>query len=928
MTLDRTSYAPHGLLFSRLGGQNTLLNGSISDSLTGGSSQPLALRGGTFNAPNTYTAGTIIESIGNNAVDDKVTVAAASSLGTGNVEVLPGGRLKLNAVATNLGAGATVKVSSNSMQVGQVEIAEDVAPTFFTADSTGILALAAHNTQITSMATLGGGSMFLGGNGGNLNSATLAVGAGNTYRFANNSGNTTLFNVNAVLSDSGATPSNVQIGAAPFSNSGTVVLNAANTYTGTTNVVGAALSAGTVETGSTLGATTALNMTGGSFESRGLSGFPGALVIPATNFLGSNTKVTNLKNSGFGQDLNLGAVTRTNRATVGVTPDTLNNNFTRVASGLPVTNGMVAPWVMDNAGYFITNDPTNGLMRAGATSVNINDVNPTAIVDSSGFGLEGDRTFYAARLVGDLGKAFPTLDYGLTLSSGGLISTGGNFAPKLAFADGATAVEGIVNVTANTLNLNGPVTAGAGITKTGPGAIQFNAASNNIVGDVTINAGTLNYVPATNLGAARIALNGGTLAAGQGAAAHYVPQDIYLGALGGSIVMTEGRETLYHRGTISGPGALNVVGTFGNGSMSYTFFEGSTPNTYSGGTILRYGNVGVGMTSSLGTGDVYADAATVDLYGNANIASTGKLTVGSMSTVNFRAPMPTAGALAGVGAINLYNSNVQVGGAADSVFYGNINQMAGVTGVTKVGANTQTLKGLNNTTGGTTVTAGKLIAAHGRAFGNGTLNATGGTAQLQAGVGPLMLKGVAASGTGKIDLTNGGMVVDYTGATPAASISGLLQSGFASGAWNGNGINSSVAAATPGMALGLADNASLGLATFQGETVDSSSILVKYTYTGDLNFDGMVNGIDLSVLGSSWQSSGLWANGDLNYDGVINGIDLSMLGSNWQAGVAAPLNVSFAEAAGAMGMSVPEPASLAVVGLGTLALGLRRRRHA
>ena len=130
------------------------------------------------------------------------------------------------------------------------------------------------------------------------------------------------------------------------------------------------------------------------------------------------------------------------------------------------------------------------------------------------------------------------------------------------------------------------------------------------------------------------------------------------------------------------------------------------------------------------------------------------------------------------------------------------------------------------------------------------------------------------------------------------------------------------------MALGLADNASLGLATFQGETVDSSSILVKYTYTGDLNFDGMVNGIDLSVLGSSWQSSGLWANGDLNYDGVINGIDLSMLGSNWQAGVAAPLNVSFAEAAGAMGMSVPEPASLAVVGLGTLALGLRRRRHA
>ena len=926
VTVDRTSYSSHGLLFSRLGGQNTILNGSIADSPTGSSSQPLALRAGTFNAPNTYTTGTLIETISlRNTADDKVTVAAASSLGSGNVELLPGARLKLNAVATNLGAGATVKVGANQMLAGQVEIAEDIVPTFLTSDSTGILSLAVHNTQITSMATLGGGSMFLGGNGSNLDSATLAVGAGNTYRFANNSGNNNTFNVNAVLSDAGATPSNVQIGAAPLSNSGTIALNAANTYTGTTNVVGASLAAGTVEVGSTLGATTALNITGGSFESRGAVGMPGVLVLPATNFLGSNTKVTTAKNSGFGQDLNLGAVTRTNRATVGVTPDTLNNNFTRVASGLPVTNGMVAPWVMDNAGYFITNDPTNGLIRASATSASVNDLNPDAIVDSGAVALEGDRTLYAVRISGNIGKFTPTATDTLTIRSGGLISTGNTFDPKLAFAEGATPVEGIINVTSGAMTINGAVTAGAGITKTGAGTLTLASGANNIAGDLTINSGRLGYTTSSNLSNATVVLNGGLLVASTAAATHYLPQNVVLGALGGTLGASDmdSRNGLIHRGTISGTGPLTVYGGAGS------FLDGSAPNTYSGGTILRSGPLGVGLTSSLGTGDVYVDTATLDLYGNANIASTSKLTVGSMSTVNFRADRPAAGTLAGVGAINLYNANVQLGGtAADSVFYGNINQKAGATGLTKVGANTQTLKGLNNTTGGTTVTAGTLIAGHGRAFGNGTLNATGGTAQLQAGVGPLMLKGVAASGTGKIDLTNGGMVVDYTGATPAASISGLLQSGFASGAWNGNGINSSVAAATPGMSLGLADNASLGLATFQGETVGSSSILVKYTYTGDLNFDGMVNGIDLSVLGSSWQSSGLWANGDLNYDGVINGIDLSMLGSNWQAGVAAPLNVSFAEAAGAMGMSVPEPASLAVVGLGTLALGLRRRRHA
>ena len=205
---------------------------------------------------------------------------------------------------------------------------------------------------------------------------------------------------------------------------------------------------------------------------------------------------------------------------------------------------------------------------------------------------------------------------------------------------------------------------------------------------------------------------------------------------------------------------------------------------------------------------------------------------------------------------------------------------------------------------------------------------TGGTAEVEAGSGKaLFVSSVLASGSGKIDITDGGMVVDYTGDNPLATIQAYLASGYASGAWNGNGINSSTAAANAGMTLGMADNASLGLSTFGGGAVDSTSILVKYTYNGDLNFDGMVNGVDLSILGSSWQGTGLWANGDLNYDGTINGVDLSLLGANWQAGVAAPLNVSFAEAAGAMGMSVPEPASLAVVGLGTLALALRRRRH-
>jgi hypothetical protein len=51
---------------------------------------------------------------------------------------------------------------------------------------------------------------------------------------------------------------------------------------------------------------------------------------------------------------------------------------------------------------------------------------------------------------------------------------------------------------------------------------------------------------------------------------------------------------------------------------------------------------------------------------------------------------------------------------------------------------------------------------------------------------------------------------------------------------------------------------------------------------GDLNGDGVVNGLDLGALLGSWDSTSPTA-ADLNRDGVVNGIDLGVLLGNWTA---------------------------------------------
>jgi hypothetical protein len=129
--------------------------------------------------------------------------------------------------------------------------------------------------------------------------------------------------------------------------------------------------------------------------------------------------------------------------------------------------------------------------------------------------------------------------------------------------------------------------------------------------------------------------------------------------------------------------------------------------------------------------------------------------------------------------------------------------------------------------------------------------------------------------TSSLDLSDNDLLVHDGN---LASIDGLLTTGFnsAGGYWNGPGIQSSAAARQLLTALGVGQPSSSG--TIDGESVNTSDVEVRYTYYGDANLDGHVDGSDYSKIdyGFTHHLAG-WANGDFNYDGVVDGSDYTLI---------------------------------------------------
>jgi Dockerin type I domain len=279
-----------------------------------------------------------------------------------------------------------------------------------------------------------------------------------------------------------------------------------------------------------------------------------------------------------------------------------------------------------------------------------------------------------------------------------------------------------------------------------------------------------------------------------------------------------------------------TLGSAADDTYGQLYFENSTPQLLDGsGQIIAQGNGASYLTNEINDPDINHDVVTI---GSGITISGNNLVVQGVGFVNH----------------GQLNANVPGGNWALSNIYSFEN-----AGSISVSSNvTFQINNLTNDAASLTTTGDISIGP------DSCLVATG-----------------SFTNSGKIDL-NGAMILNYTDTSPIDSIRSQLLTGFAAGAWNGDGIDSSFAATHRTMAIGFAEASDLNVTTFAGQDVGPDSLLLLCTRAGDANLDGLVNIADFNQLAAHFNStSQRWSDADFNYDGKINLLDLNAVATNF-----------------------------------------------
>ncbi len=230
--------------------------------------------------------------------------------------------------------------------------------------------------------------------------------------------------------------------------------------------------------------------------------------------------------------------------------------------------------------------------------------------------------------------------------------------------------------------------------------------------------------------------------------------------------------------------------------------------------------------------------------------------------------------------------------------------------------------GISQTGSGTTILAGDYTATGpvGLAVGNITFPYTNAPRET-AGV-VLKASNLFIAPTSTLDITNHDLIIGNSNLT---TVNNEILNGFGIGT-GGAAITSSTALTNGTTFLVPLDATAFGITSWDNVPIDQpNSIIVKYTYFGDLNLDGVVDSSDYALLDQFLGTGNSWVTGDANLDGVVDSSDYALLDQFVGSGVSfgTPL---FATGGDSPSAVVPEPASLFLLGLGSACVLVKRKR--
>jgi autotransporter-associated beta strand protein len=363
------------------------------------------------------------------------------------------------------------------------------------------------------------------------------------------------------------------------------------------------------------------------------------------------------------------------------------------------------------------------------------------------------------------------------LGAGNLVLSGSN-----SFTGGITVTAGVLEAGGNTPNALNNQNASIG-----SGAIlRFNANSDfqqpnqSITGAGTIEQNGLRISPLGNVNGhtGDLVINGGDYDCRTGQAVGNTSR-VIINSSGKMTLAVAGDETI---GTIEGTGELNFFGAgvprlFLSGNTDRTFggtitgggvsgasdpvsgsgvlFKNGTgaltltgSNSFLGGISLNTGRINIGNASALGQGRLYIMGGSID---NTSGAALSALTYNPAMTWSSSFTFVGTNSLTTLGTVTLAN-NPTVTVSANALTVGGV--MSGSSSLTKAGNGTLVLSGDNTFIGGTTVSAGILLASG----SSGTSNTGTGNVVVQNGatLGGTYRVGYPSSGT--VTVNTGGII--------------------------------------------------------------------------------------------------------------------------------------------------------------------------